>query len=138
MIYFVTKKDLPKIKKAIKINLSDCESKEDAILLISKKIRGTNSPDLANGYSLDALFDVMSDFFMENWLTWGDICIYGWGDFSLQHPMLSQQILSLIMDAYISGISSTLRLIEWGDINYQSSNLLSAVTEKKPFIYVVI
>lgn len=138
MIYFVTKNQLPKMKKAIKIDLSICESKEDVILLISKKIRGKDSPDLVSGRSLDALFDVVSDFFMENWLVWGDVCIYGWGNFSLRHPMLSQQILILMMKAYISAIESTLRLIEWGDIDYQSSNLLSAVTEKEPFIYVVI
>ncbi|MFC0821228.1 hypothetical protein [Moraxella marmotae] len=138
MIHFVKKHNLPKIKKAININLSVCESKEDALLLISKKIRGDSSPDLVTGCSLDALFSVMSDFFIENWLTWDDICICGWGGFSLQHPILSQQILNLIMEAYVSGISSTLRLIEWGDIDYQSSSLLLAVTEKKPCIYVVI
>lgn len=138
MIYFVTKNNLPKVKNPIKIILSGCESKEDAILLISKKLNGRNSPDLLLGYSLDTLFSVVSDFFIDNWLNWGNVYIYGWGGFSSKNPILAQKILNLIMEAYFLSISSKLQLVEWGELSYEDSNVLLATKEKKPCMYFVL
>lgn len=138
MIYYVEKNNLPKSKKKIIIDFNGCDNKEEAILLIAKKLKGKGSPNLLSGYSLDALFDVLCDFFIENWIIWNEIFIYNWASFSNKNPILSQKLLTLIIEAYIASISGTLRLIESADIRFEDSDLLMALESKKPCIYLVI
>lgn len=137
MISFVTKKDLPKNKK-LTLDFQDCDNSRQAILYVSQKLKGSESPNLVGGYSFDALFDVVSDFFMENWLSWKDIHIYNWVIFSKKHPILSQRILTLIIEAYIESIAGELRMVAWGESEFSHEELLQATTDKAPNIYIVL
>lgn len=51
---------------AILIDLRKCRSKADVLRAVGHKLKGQHSP-IIHGNSLDALIDVMSDWFCENW-----------------------------------------------------------------------
>lgn len=138
MIEILEKNNVPDSKYKIVIDLTSCYDKKEVLIRISSKLKGKNSPSLATGNSLDACFDIVSDYFIENWLKWKDIYVYGWGTFSLKEPIYSQKILSLIMEAYLLSLSSQLQLIEWGDANFLDSNILKSTKEKKPTIYFIL
>lgn len=138
MITFCKKSELPKSNKKIMIDFQDCSSKENAILCVSQKLKGRESPSLVSGRSFDALFDVVCDFFNENWMNWHDIHIYNWSEFSRKNPILSQQILTLIIEAYLASISSEIQMMIWEETNTSIHQLLEAIRDKKPNIYILL
>lgn len=138
MITFCKKNEVPKSNRKIIIDFQDCSNKEDAILRVSKKLKGRESPNLINGYSFDALFDVLFDFFADNWMQWHDIHIYNWAKFSRANPILSQRILTLIIEAYFANISGEVQMIAWKETNSSIDKLLQATRDKKPNIYLLL
>lgn len=138
MIHFIEDKNIPKSKKKIIIDLTHCNNQRECILLISRKITGKDSPLLQTGNSLDAFFDVLSDYFIENWGEWKDIYIYGWCIFSTSNPILSQKILSLMMESYIVSVSGEIQMIIWNKTTLDNSNILEFLKDKKPNIYLIM
>lgn len=60
----------------IQVDLRDCEDTQQIIQKIGSSIKG-NASQYISGNSLDALVDVMSDWFIENWGDEKWICITG-------------------------------------------------------------
>lgn len=122
-------------QQKISIYLSDCQSTTEKVALIGSKLRGKEST-LTNGESLDALHDVISDYFIENWLKWHDIYIYDWGQFSNQEGIFSQKVLNVIIQAYQSSLFGAAQSVHWGDESFDGSGILDALLDKRPQCYL--
>ncbi|ANB92143.1 hypothetical protein MOVS_09370 [Moraxella ovis] len=129
------KKSCQKATKKISIYLSDCQSTTEKVALIGGKLRGKEST-LTNGESLDALHDVISDYFIENWLKWHDIYIYDWGQFSNQEGIFSQKVLNVIIQAYQTSLFGAAQSVHWGDESFDESDILDALLDKRSQCYL--
>lgn len=138
MIYFYRKNETPKSKNKINVNLLKCVHKEDFVKELGNKLCGQSSPKLQTGLSLDALADVVSDYFIENWLKWHDIYIEGWGYFSNKEPIFSQKVLIILTDSYLSSVHGEIKMMLRGKSSFTNEDILSVLTEKMPSIYLIL
>jgi hypothetical protein len=97
------------------IDTRGCLDEGDFVRKVGEVIRGTESVELINGNSLDALSDVAFDYFMENWLIEKRIYSLGWKRFTTKYPLFAQQLLSSIVGAYQTAIWGQARAIYEGD-----------------------
>lgn len=137
MIKFVYKRDLPKSNKKISIRLTDCQNKIEVVGLIGSKLKAKDSP-LICGKSLDALHDVISDYFIENWLKWHDVYIYGWGQFSINNPIFSQKVLTIIMLAYQTSLFAAAQSVHWEESSFHDSGILASLLDKRPCCFLIL
>ena len=87
-------------KGSILIDLSACKTKTDILKKIGHILKGQDSI-LIRGNSLDALMDVMSDWFCENWEQKHVIYIAGINHlFNMDHA-LATKVIECFNDAYV-------------------------------------
>ena len=122
----------------IHIDLRGCEVEEDYYKAFINKLNAPYSTIEGFGNNLDALADVVSDYYNENWLTWKEVYVTGWKSFINKHPVFSQEFLATLNSTYLTSIEGTLKLIEWGDISFEDAHLLDALTDLKPRMFLVL
>lgn len=120
------------------IDLRECSSEEDFILLITTTLSASFSTKQGLGKNLDALSDVVSDYLNEHWLQWKDVYLVGWKYFIEKHPIFSQKLLNALNNTYLKSISSMLMMINWGDITFEEARLLEALTDSKPRMFLIL
>lgn len=145
MISFYSKKDWETFGKKwtddekIIIDLRKCRSEQDVVLSIGDILRASYSTELQGGNSLDALHDLVADWFIEQWNNWNDIYIIGWKRFINEHPFFSQKILLVLTDSYLTSITCQMReVVQWKTANCSSMNFLDAMHENPPKIFLVM
>lgn len=120
------------------IDTRECMAEEDFVLAIGQVLHASYSTPLIGGYSLDALIDVLSDYFIENWRQYKEIYIVGWQRFIGMHPSFSQRTLLSLMDSYIKAIECQHRAVDFGDDTFENLQFLDALTDNRPRIFLVL
>jgi len=94
--------DMPQ-QGAFLIDLRDCRAKSDILKAIGHQLKGKDSP-VIHGNSMDALIDVMSDWFCENWGQKKDVYITGGGRlFEISHDF-AMNVTQCFNDAFEGAI----------------------------------
>ncbi len=137
-----------KDKNNIIIDLRECSSKREFVLSIGSILRASYSTKVevgsgisidAEGGNLDALSDVMSDWFIENWNNWKDIYIVGWQGFIDKHPVYSQKLALTLTDSYILSITAQMRaVLQWKEEECADMNFLDAMYENPPRVFLIM
>lgn len=122
----------------IHIDLRSCEVEEDYYKAFIDKLNAPYSNIEDFGNNLDALADVVSDYYNENWLTWKEVYVTGWKSFIAKHPIFSQKFLVTLNSTYLTSIEGTLKLIDWGDLEFKDAHLLEALTNSRPNIFLIL
>lgn len=88
-------------KDSILVDLSECQSREAVIAAIGRKLKAQDS-QLIRGESLDALTDVVGDWFIENWGKRRQVFIAN-GDRLFDFGRgFAEQVLACIDDAFLA------------------------------------
>jgi len=101
------------------IDLRGCGREEEIVLKFGEVFRGEASPILQTGKSLDALSDIMWDYYADSWRRYDTICIRGWRNAMIVAPEASQVIFNMI--AYENIRSITWRLENAFDENEEET-----------------
>ncbi len=120
------------------IDIRKCQSRNNIVLLIGTTLRASYSAEMQTGKSLDALHDVVSDWFIEHWNNWKTVYIIGWQNFTEKYPFFSQDVLQVLNDAYLTCITGQMReVVQWKTIGCEKINFLTAMYENPPKIFLV-
>lgn len=134
-------KSIIKNENPIIIDFNDYEICNEHLILnkLQKYLRASfSTKEEEFGNNLNALKDVVSDFFIENWLKWNNVYILGWGRLTENQPIFTQKILDIILSSYIESIAGKLREIKWKEITFEDAKLLQAIEEFKPKIFLIL
>lgn len=100
----------------IVIDLRPCKECHEYVLAIEDKLHASeNATRLQTGKSLDALADVLWEYFYENWLKSPEIYLVGWKGFIDKHPVFSQKLLTTISEAHKSVVWGQARAVYEGE-----------------------
>ena len=87
------------------VDLRTVKNKDEAVLAIEEKMHGKNSSRLTTG-NFDALEDVMTDWFVDNWGHEKHIYILGGGNLVNLDVELALNLVTIIEAAYLAAIYS--------------------------------
>lgn len=85
------------------ISLQDCGTQADVLMAIGHVIKGQDSPTI-HGRSLDALIDVMGDWFIENWGTTKVIHVTGGDHLFTLGRTFAIKVIQCFNDAFAAAI----------------------------------
>ncbi|WP_068081564.1 hypothetical protein [Polycladidibacter stylochi] len=91
------------VGKKYVVDLRGSQSKQEILRSMGKILKGKDSP-LINGNSLDALNDVMSDWFCENWGKEKQIYIIGWEVVGEIHSELPVILADIVNSAFLGAV----------------------------------
>lgn len=138
MITFINNNEKPNSKSKITIDLTTCVKRNDYILAIGEKLHASYSTPLVTGNSLDALHDVVSDWFIENHLKWKDVFIQGWQTFTQKESIYAQKVLTVLMEGYITYLGGQAQMIKWQEFSFDDSKMFEAIRVKQPSIFLIL
>ncbi|WP_434354156.1 hypothetical protein VH441_03790 [Psychrobacter sp. HD31] len=121
------------------INLKQCKLEDDFLIAIGNNLRASYSTDIQIGKNLDALHDIVSDWFIEQWNNWKDVYIVGWLEFVNKYPVFSQKVLLVLNDSYLTSLTAQMcEVVQWQTMNLKEANFFDAMYESPPNIYLIM
>jgi hypothetical protein len=92
-----------KAKERLVVDLGECRDQQGIVRELVTLLKGRDSPKIVGGNSLDALVDVMGDWFIEHWGETIEIYIRGADAIKRCDPALLPLIADCMQSAFDSG-----------------------------------